>query len=640
MRTSRLISKFFAVTFSVTALWFAKDGHAAGKVPSSEYLNELIEVSRKENLAQRTEWLRLLFYLPSWLRSDRSLIDDDSFFLADDGKTNAQAELEATLRAFFSDENRNERVHGQCRFPSRFRWLDRTLKFDRQRMKIEECKEFRKWLADTDVSGISFVFSSYYPNNPASLFGHTYLRFHRGEGKKASSTTLLDFGASYAAYPTTGNPLLYTVMGLGGGFPGRFSLTPYYLKVQEYNNAESRDLWEYSLDFTREQTEQVMLSLVEIGEHHIDYYYFDDNCALVVLALLEVGRPDIELTRHLQSWVTPSETVRVVAAQPGFVKDLYFRPSNLRTYLWRTQQLNADEIEALTKLIESNNPHLPDTSSTESQAKIYDAALEFFDFDEQLAGTKEAVKWAALRKEILMRRAALRVQALEPKIEPPPRERPEQAAPSSRAGLLYGRSNVSKSDFVHFNWRPALHDLASPMRGYSDQLEINFFDTHLRYDLKTEKVTVPQFNLLSILSTSSSLPLKPALAWRLRMASVKDMTSTSRRNFIRGGAGKAYRPVENFVLFGIPAVDIGASPSLKWHLGLGILGGVIWNVTPDFTANLQYEYAHLLGVKSEQIDKEGTFSLAWAATGLVELRAALNLRDEKTEVEAGAFYYF
>ena len=45
----------------------------------------------------------------------------------------------------------------------------------------------------------------------------------------------------------TDNGLLFAVYGLIGRFPAGFSVMPYYLKVQEYTNMESRDLWEYRL---------------------------------------------------------------------------------------------------------------------------------------------------------------------------------------------------------------------------------------------------------------------------------------------------------------------------------------------------------------------------------------------------------
>src|SRR5690606_41368354 len=75
----------------------------------------------------------------------------------------------------------------------------------------------------------------------------------------------------------TDNPLLYSLRGLLGGFPGRYQLVPYFLKVQEYNNAESRDLWTYELDFSPEQIRSLLLALdrksTRLNSSHVKISY-------------------------------------------------------------------------------------------------------------------------------------------------------------------------------------------------------------------------------------------------------------------------------------------------------------------------------------------------------------------------------
>jgi hypothetical protein len=87
-------------------------------------------------------------------------------------------------------------------------------------------------------------------NNPASMFGHTFLRVDKN--REGPEQTLLNYGVNYAANVDTKNvnALAYAFEGLFGFFRGTFTLFPYYAKVQEYSNWESRDLWEYELDFT------------------------------------------------------------------------------------------------------------------------------------------------------------------------------------------------------------------------------------------------------------------------------------------------------------------------------------------------------------------------------------------------------
>jgi len=81
-----------AAVFSVTA--------ASG---DEAYLAELIRRSAETNLADAREWHLLLHYRANVLGSGyTSEVDDPHFFLAPQGKTDPQAELAATLGAFFS----------------------------------------------------------------------------------------------------------------------------------------------------------------------------------------------------------------------------------------------------------------------------------------------------------------------------------------------------------------------------------------------------------------------------------------------------------------------------------------------------------------------------------------------------------
>ena len=69
----------------------------------SAYVSALLERTAVQQLATRREWQALLHYRATatgWV----SDIDDPRFFLSAHGKTDPEAELSATLSAFFSSE--------------------------------------------------------------------------------------------------------------------------------------------------------------------------------------------------------------------------------------------------------------------------------------------------------------------------------------------------------------------------------------------------------------------------------------------------------------------------------------------------------------------------------------------------------
>ncbi len=61
---------------------------------------------------------------------------------------------------------------------------------------------------------------------------------------------LVSYAVNYAATVAGDDNWSYAWKGLTGQYPGEYSLMPYYRKVKEYGDFESRDLWEYELALT------------------------------------------------------------------------------------------------------------------------------------------------------------------------------------------------------------------------------------------------------------------------------------------------------------------------------------------------------------------------------------------------------
>lgn len=97
-----------------------------------------------------------------------------------------------------------------------------------------------------------------------------------------------------------------------GGYPGLFALVPYREKLAEYSRLENRDLWEYKLNLTPEETGRMVEHVWELKQVRFDYYFFDENCSFRLLELMEIARPGIELTEQFPLTAIPTDTVRAV----------------------------------------------------------------------------------------------------------------------------------------------------------------------------------------------------------------------------------------------------------------------------------------------------------------------------------------
>ncbi|HEV2698150.1 MAG TPA: hypothetical protein VGU90_09175, partial [Terriglobales bacterium] len=92
------------------------------------YLAELIDKGLQAKLASEREWHLLLHYRKDLFGGYTSEQDDTGFFMSPNGKTDPQAELDATLTQFFSHElvGRSKQP-AQCAFIARYEWLRNQL---------------------------------------------------------------------------------------------------------------------------------------------------------------------------------------------------------------------------------------------------------------------------------------------------------------------------------------------------------------------------------------------------------------------------------------------------------------------------------------------------------------------------------
>lgn len=446
---------------------------------SVEFGGQSISRESIAGVASSSQWKRLLHYehrLP--FGSLKSLFDGKGFFLAKDGKFDPEGELVSTILAF-DPANLQKigrfKVHPQCAFPARLEFVEASFGI---KIKRVPCPELEAYLLQFEkAENISFVFSSAYPNNPGSMFGHNFLKINTKPEGRASE--LLDYGVNYAAVVGPDeNSLRFILFGLLGGYRGQFSLLPYHMKVQEYNNQESRDIWEYVLNFNHEETVYLLKHLWELETNSwAGYFFFTENCAYHLLAALEVAKPKWTLTNFIFQ-VTPAAAVKKLVHQSGAVREVKFRPSKKKEF-----QASLDILTPLEKSefsLLSENPGA-DLGSV-NQPYVLDALISYLDFKK----TKEKgqlnaddSKWF---RKVLVRRSKLdyREERARPLISE--NSRPDIGHDDSRIslGAGYFKHTASKGSQIDLEYRIAYHDLLDSDLGYTRFSEINFPRIKLR----------------------------------------------------------------------------------------------------------------------------------------------------------------
>lgn len=545
---------------------------------STSYESELVDRAKRADLASALTWRRLVHYEPrNFGDGFISTADTPTFFLAEDGKTDPEAELVATLRAFFADPE------AQCRFPARRMWLAKELGID-ERLPKPKCEKFEWWKGRLNGESATLVFAAAYLNNPASMFGHTFLRLNKK--RRGKGADLVAYTVNFAAVPTTENAIAYTFLGLAGGFPGMYSTMPYYMKVKEYTDLEDRDLWEYDLSLEPDEIERLVAHLWELGKVGFDYYYFDENCSYHLLSLLEVARPSLELTSQFGPYAIPADTLRVVLEQEGLVVGRRYRPSRWAEMLGRRAVLDGDERDLAVEIAEGERAPTLDLEP-ERAAAVLDAALALLRYrssdDEDPPKKRE--------RAILLARGKLRTPSIELNVESgePPDESHESTYVAAGGGV------DSDAPFASFELRFALHDLLGYPTGYVRGSQIEFVRTQIRVPIVADRGFEPSIETIRVLDIVS---LSPIDTWAFRV-SWRLATGLERQRpgglfyGIWGGPGLALDVFGFAMLYAFVEAELGAGPAFEDSVRAMIAGrgGVLIQIARPLRLQAEARYA-------------------------------------------------
>jgi hypothetical protein len=489
---------------------------------ADDYLDELTARSRELRLHERREWQRLLHYISNLARPGvHSLADAPGFFLARNGKTNPQAELEATLASFFSTaEETGDSQNPQCRFIARYAWLKRELAFDPSRLPPQPCKRFNAWRESLNPQGVTLVFPAAFLNNPSSMYGHTLLRIDARD--QDERTRLLAYAVNYSASTSETNGITFAINGLIGTYPGTFSMMPYYLKVREYNDLENRDIW-------------------ELGPVWFDYYFFDENCSYYLLEVLEVARPGLDLSGRFRWWAIPTDTVRAVVEEQGLLKDAVYRPSNATLILHRLGLMSASEralVSDLSRGRVSTEAPLFAALPPVDQARVLEVSYDYLNYL-RADGRSPVGEPAVLARELMLARSRLGVDADDAPV-PVPDVRPDQGHGTARIAVGAGRRDGT--DFVELRARPSYHELMDPESGYVRGAQIEFFDFALRYYGSGEGLRLEEFKPVDIVSISPRNDFFETLSWNVDAGWARTRIESGAEPLVfevNGGAGLA-----------------------------------------------------------------------------------------------------
>lgn len=599
----------------------------------------MVEQAMQAELAAKPYWQTLLHYRPSW-RGTGSLIDDPDFFLAEDGKTDPQAELEATIRGFFQPVGSDPDQHPRCRFPARFNWLDQALGLNRSLPDLV-CPRFEKVKAEIQPRSAELIFPGSNFNNPASMFGHTLININGPYRSK-----LLSHALNYSAVTREKNGFAYAVKGIFGFYKGYYSTLPYYAKLKQYNDLERRDIWEYELDFSADEMERMFRHIWELEEIYSDYYFFDENCAFQLLFLFDAARPSLELVDRTRPWVIPVDTVRLLD-DAGVVVAAEYRPSKATRIAWNVSHMSEAEKDFARQLLEGKRPPEDLSASAMDSAarvRILDLAIETIEF-RYLSHEIERPEYRRRYLALLQQRSYIKPET-RPVPEIPVPVRPDRGHGSNRFSLQGGEWR--KRSFVELSYRPAYHDLLDDNDGYLAGSQINFANVDLRYYDEEDQLRLHQLDLVSIVSLTPRHRFYRPISWKLEAGFSRQVFESDRDRLlfrVNPGGGFTYGD-EQIMLYLLVETDARLSRHFrdKYMLGFGGSGGLLAELGGRIKLKLDIRQIGFLYGDEPYREFEATAGFNWTlgtdSSFVVEAKREKTHDIYGTEVKAGFNFYW
>lgn len=432
------------------------------------------------------------------------------FYFSNQGQSNPRLEFEAAYRAYQNDQPIYgiQKTFAACAFPARKKIIEKYLGI---KFPDRDCKDLDEWVKQINADRVAIVFAGSYRGSPASIMGHTFLRFYHNDER--GGNPLLSYAVGFLAHPPSGDPsLLYMWRGLSGQYFGGYEIEPFYQKVGLYNNSESRDIWEYELALTPEEVELLVKYIWELTfNSKIPYYFLDENCSYRLIQALDFVRPNLNMSEQFHHIVLPAETVRLLKDKKLVQGDVKYR-SSIQTRLDYKVSLMTSKQKILYYKAQSDNAII----STLNDELILDTLIDYWNIKNYKALAQLSIDEQLLMNQTLNQRAQVNNINLildENSIRKNGDFNPPFLGHKvSRLNVLVG--SLDKNFAAQMSYRSGVHsDLSHPM-GYEQIAAIEYLGFDLKLNNKNEKFHRDEFNWRLVVIEALSLENITASSFR------------------------------------------------------------------------------------------------------------------------------
>ena len=629
-----LLNNTICTLFVITLVTCASNSYAV----TSERIKVLTEKAEHLQLWRDKEWLNLLYYKGDGEQAKdySSQVSDSRFFIVEDGKENPVTELNATITNILSSTE--ESTAARCRFVARSNWLIEKLTIEKAELPEVQCIAYDEWRKHVQPQQVTLIFPTYHLNSPSSMYGHTLLRLdpEKDKGESKWLSVAVNFGANV---PEGENSILYTYRGLFGGYRGLFITDHYFKKIQEYNRIEHRDIWEYHLNLNQEETERLVQHVWEVQDITFPYYFFDENCSYRILELLEIARPEVELTEDYIVTAIPIDTVKTVK-DAGMVENVSYRPARVTTLSYMINNIPESQRSLAISLSEDISTLENDEFkrlTAEEQSNIIDIAYNYLRY-KQSGNARD--KQSSRRSFQLLK--ARTQYARGEKIKLPEPVKPDEGHHSKRVSVALGQR--LNNNYAELGFKMSFHDLEDNIHGFLQGAQINMFTGQLRAE-ENEGVSLYKLDIIDIFSLTPRNQFFSPMSWRIYSGLERQYTKNVDQLtlHVTGGGGGSWALTDDSQFYTLATGRLEANKQMDHAIepALGFAAGLLAHFTGN-TARLEFSGEHFPH-DMYRLRAQYTHNFVINSNNSIKLYAKHEWQENDTEfsdINLGYQYYF
>ncbi|MCK5664322.1 MAG: DUF4105 domain-containing protein, partial [Thiotrichaceae bacterium] len=361
-----------------------------------------------------------------------------------------------------------------------------------------------------------------------------------------------------------------------------------------YNRIEHRDIWEYRLNLSPEETRIMINHLWELKTINFDYYFFDENCSYRLLELIEVARPSVELTDEFIVTAIPVDTVRSIE-DAQLIESVSYRPARATEIQFVLAGMPKQEREIILQLSKDIKILESDafTRLTAKQQKTaVDLAYKYLRYQK----TKQARDSASAKRSHQLLQAINDYPVdinISNKISTP--IAPEKGHKSKRANIGLGQR--LNNNYAEFGFKMAFHDLEDNKDGFLQGAQINIGTIIIRAE-ENVGLRLYQLEFVDIFSLTPKNEFFSPLSWKINTGFERQLTRgvDQLAYHLTGGGGGSWRFLgdNQFYTLATGRLEINKQMNNTIEPGLGFITGFLshfgWS-----TARLELSGEHFTG---------------------------------------------